>query len=197
MIAMQYSFVLPADYDMNIVHRRIAERGHRTDALPGLRFKAYLVAEKNDDAAADNLYAPFYLWQQADAMHAFLAGPGFASVSQAFGWPAVPTWTTWHAHVSPDVAQARFATRSIHSIAPHAALAALREAEGAAVQAARDAGALAVVVGFEPAGWSLVRFCLWRDRPDAVSGVQAYGVGHVSVGAAHAAGKVADHGTAA
>jgi len=194
MIAMQYSFVLPADYDMGIVHRRIAERGHRTDGLPGLLFKAYLVAEKNDDAAADNLYAPFYLWQHAEAMHGFLEGPGFASVSQAFGWPTVPTWTAWHAHVSPDVAHARFATRSIHPIAPHTALGALREAEGAMAQAALDAGALAVVVGFEPGRWSLVRFCLWRERPAAVSGVQAYAVGHVSVGEASAAGKVADHG---
>ncbi len=182
MIAMQYGFVLPADYDMGIVHRRIAERGHRTDALPGLLFKAYLVAEKNDATGADNQYAPFYLWQHADAMHDFLAGPGFASVSQAFGWPSVPTWTTWHAHVSPDVAHARFATRSIHPIAPHTALAALRETEAQAAQAAREAGALAVVTGFDPGGWRLVRFCLWRERPAAAGGVQSYAVGHVSVG---------------
>lgn len=194
MIAMQYSFVLPADYDMGIVHRRIAERGHRTDGLPGLLFKAYLVAEKNGDAAADNLYAPFYLWQHADAMHDFLASPGFASVSQAFGWPSVPTWTTWHAHVSPDVAHARFATRSNHAIAPHTALATLREAEGAAAQVALAAGALAVVVGFEPGGWTLVRFCLWRERPDVAAGVQAYRVGHLSVGEARAVGKATGPG---
>jgi hypothetical protein len=36
MIAMQYSLVLPADYDMAIIGRRIAERGHLTDGLPGL-----------------------------------------------------------------------------------------------------------------------------------------------------------------
>jgi hypothetical protein len=28
MIAMQYSFVLPADYDMSIVERHVQEKGH-------------------------------------------------------------------------------------------------------------------------------------------------------------------------
>jgi len=29
MIAMQYSLVLPADYDMGIIDRRIGDRGHQ------------------------------------------------------------------------------------------------------------------------------------------------------------------------
>ena len=36
MLAMQYSFTLPADYDMTIIERRIAENGHRLDGYPGL-----------------------------------------------------------------------------------------------------------------------------------------------------------------
>jgi hypothetical protein len=34
MIAMQYSFALPADYDMAIVDRRIAEKGHSSTIFP-------------------------------------------------------------------------------------------------------------------------------------------------------------------
>jgi len=34
MIAMQYSFVLPADYDMSIIERRVRERGHIFDDTP-------------------------------------------------------------------------------------------------------------------------------------------------------------------
>lgn len=179
MIAMQYSFVLPADYDMGIIDRRIAGRGHMTDAFPGLLFKAYLSARKGD--GSDNLYAPFYLWHDANAMHEFLTGAGFAGVSQAFGWPSVQTWTLWHAHQSPDVAAARFATRSVVPIAPHTALAQMHEQEIATSRAAVAAGALASVVGFEPGGWSLVRFRLWRARPVDVDGWQVYDVGHMSV----------------
>ena len=61
MIAMQYSFTLPADYDMAIVHRRIAEKGHLLDDFPQLHFKAYLSAQRDDESLAsrENLYAPF------------------------------------------------------------------------------------------------------------------------------------------
>jgi len=179
MIAMQYSFVLPADYDMAIIHRRIAERGHLTDAFPGLLFKAYLSATKGE--GGDNLYAPFYLWLDPEGMHDFLNGPGFAGVSQAFGWPSVKTWTLWHARQMPDIAAARFATRSIAPIAPHTALAPLRELEVAAAHAAREAGALATLVGFEPGSWSIVRFNLWRERPARAEGWQVFDVGHMSV----------------
>lgn len=94
MIAMQYRFPLPADYDMAIIDRRIANKGHLTDGFPGLLFKAYLSACKTGPAR-DNAYAPFYVWNTVDGMHAFLNGPGFAGVSQAFGRPAVATWLVW------------------------------------------------------------------------------------------------------
>jgi hypothetical protein len=189
MIAMQYSFTLPADYDMRIIRERIASKGALLDNLPGLAFKAYLYAERDDDdgggqSALENLYAPFYLWRDAAAMHDFLASPGFAGVSQAFGWPAVATWTPWHASVGDGIRQARHATRQIVSIAPYSDLAQLRRREEDYVQGALQRGALAVVIGFEPGGWSIVRLCLWRDAPEPAPalapGEQRYRVGHLS-----------------
>jgi hypothetical protein len=47
MITMQYRIALPADYDMDIIRRRIAERGHLTDDFPQLSFKAYLYADRS------------------------------------------------------------------------------------------------------------------------------------------------------
>jgi hypothetical protein len=180
MIAMQYSFVLPADYDMAIVRERIAVKGKLLDALPGLAFKAYLHAERGE--SAENLYAPFYLWHSADAMHDFLNGPGFAGVAQAFGWPSVRTWTPWHASVGDAVLRARHASRSVAAIAPYADLAQLRLQEERWAAGALERGALAVVVGFEPVTWSVVRLCLWRDAPDQApqDGEQRYRVGHMS-----------------
>lgn len=186
MIAMQYSFVLPADYDMAIVRERIAVKGKLLDDLPGLAFKAYLHAQRGE--SAENLYAPFYLWHSADAMHAFLNGPGFAGVAQAFGWPSVHTWTPWHASVSDAVRQARHASRGVAAIAPYSDLAALRLHEERWAEDATRRGALAVVVGFEPVTWSIVRLCLWRDAPaDAPqAGEQRYRIGHMSAPAAPA-----------
>ena len=184
MIAMQYSFVLPADYDMAIVRERIATKGTLLDDLPGLVFKAYLYAGR--EASAENLYAPFHLWRDEESMHGFLNGAGFAGVARAFGWPSVRTWTPWHANVAAEVRAARHATRSVQAIAPHSDLAALRAREEIWARDARERGALAVVIGFEPVTWTLVRFCLWRDAQtiDVVQGEQHYRVGHMSANSA-------------
>lgn len=184
MIAMQYNFALPADYDMAIIHHRIASKGHLMDGFPGLVFKAYLSAAKAGTLPSrENLYAPFYLWEGSEGMNNFLCGEGFAGVSGAFGWPSVKTWSVWASNLSPDIAAARYATREIVPIAPHASLGALRQQEREAVDAAVKQGhALTTVSGFDPANWSLVRFRLWSEAPAvAEAGVQVYEVGHLSL----------------
>jgi len=183
MIAMQYSFVLPADYDMAIIDRRIAEKGPLLDNLPKLRFKAYLSATRTGGpfASSDNLYAPFYVWDHPDGLSDFLCGPGFAALTQALGWPQVKTWVVWRAENAPDIAQARFATRDTVPIAPHADLDDLRRRESENVLADMAAGALAAVAGFEPTSWSFVRFRLWRDLPGPATDLQVYKVGHLSL----------------
>lgn len=192
MIAMQYSLVLPGDYDMAIIDRRIAARGHATDGFPGLGFKAYLQARKgNGPAAPDNLYAPFYLWRTTAGMNDFLCGPGFVALTQSFGWPAVSTWSVWHADMKPGVAAARHALRETVAIAPHADLAALRRAEDERSRAMlAQPEVLASVAGFDPGQWTLVRFQLWRTPPAPASApegqVRLYGVGHVSAACAPA-----------
>jgi hypothetical protein len=180
-LAMQYSFALPADYDMAIVERRIAEKGPALDGLPGLRAKAYLSARR-DGAQRENLYAPFYVWDDASAMSGFLTGGGFAGVSEAFGWPQVRVWIVWRARLARGVEQARFATREIAPIASHAPLDALKAQESAAADEAIERGALAAVAGFEPTAWTRVRFRLWRASPERRDGVALYDVGHVSLG---------------
>jgi hypothetical protein len=94
MIAMQYSFVLPGDYDMAVIDHRIREKGPMLDGFPHLRFKAYLSARTQDDGftSLENLYAPFYLWDEPAGLDAFLTGPGFSAVARDFGWPSVRTW---------------------------------------------------------------------------------------------------------
>jgi hypothetical protein len=180
MLAMQYSFALPADYDMGIIHRRIRDKGPMLDSFPHLRFKAYLSAEKNsgDVNSAENLYAPFYLWDEPQGLTNFLTGPGFAAVSRDFGWPKVATWVVWHARLAQDLSAARFASREIETIAPHSDLAAKREA--AIAQASPESDAPADVVGFNPTEWTLLRFRLWREPP-AIHGAQLYRMGHLSL----------------
>jgi hypothetical protein len=180
MIAMHYRFPLPADYDMAIIDRRIAEKGHLTDGFPGLLFKAYLSARKTG-AGQDNAYAPFYVWNTVEGMHAFLNGPGFAALSASFGRPAVATWLVWQALIAPGFAQARCATVEREAILPGTDLEAMRSREiSGAVDAMGDEGVLAAVVGYEPTSWTLVRFRLWDREPVSGCGIDVYVVGHVS-----------------
>ncbi|QND48197.1 DUF4865 family protein [Rhizobium lusitanum] len=186
MIAMQYSFTPPADYDMTIIDRRIREKGPLLDNLPGLKFKAYLTARKGDaiTGSRDNFYAPFYVWDKDEGLSDFLCGPGFAGVTESFGWPQVKTWVVWRAEVSPDIRKARFATREIIQTEPYAPLAEIRRQESE--ETAREVAhgdALASVAAFEPTSWTRVRFRLLADLPkDRLRpGVQAYNVGHLSV----------------
>ena len=183
MLAMQYSFTFPADYDMALIRRRIADKGHCTDALPGLVAKAYLYGEREAGGTAENCYAPFYLWQDNAGLNDFLAGPGFQALTRSFGWPAVRVWSLWQAALQPGVADARWGTRAIRSVAPHGDLAAMQREEEAQLAAALAAGALAVAAGFEPTTWSVVRFRLWAERPAAEeeNSGQLYRVGHVSL----------------
>lgn len=89
MLAMQYSFTLPADYDMGVIRRRISDNGHRMDGFPDLAFKAFLHASRDsqEDGVRENLYAPFYLWKCSAGMNRFLASPNFAALTASFGWP--------------------------------------------------------------------------------------------------------------
>lgn len=188
MIAMQYSFALPADYDMAIVDRRIVEKGPLLDNFPNLKFKAYLTARKGSGhtPSQENLYAPFYVWNQSEGLNDFVCGDGFVAVTQSFGWPQVKTWIVWRAHLAKTIAQAAFATREIAPIAPHAALSELRKrASEEALGDVESGGALASVAGFEPTTWTSVRFRLWGERPTSVAaGAQTYQVGHLSQPAA-------------
>jgi len=179
MIAMQYSFTLPADYDMAIVRQRIADKGHMLDHFEGLLIKSYLHAERGT-SSDENLYAPFYVWRDAEAMQRFLGGEGFAGLAKAFGWPTIRVWPVWDVWLSPQARHARLASRDIQPIAPYSALDVQREEQRALLQRDVERGALAAVSAFEPTTWTRVNFRLWSDtRPDSIAG-QWYQVGHVS-----------------
>jgi hypothetical protein len=182
-LTMQYRITLPADYDMAIIRRRIAERGHLTDQFPRLAFKAYLYADRKAPYAAGrtNRYAPFYLWHAAEGMNAFLGGVGFAGVIASFGRPVVHTWSVWDARTTSQLSAATYATCETVPINEHAALDTLRDAEHADVHTDIGHGALAAISAFDPTHWAAMRMRLWREMPDACgSDIEVYQVGHVS-----------------
>ncbi|GAB7126001.1 DUF4865 family protein [Silvimonas sp. JCM 19000] len=179
MLAMQYRFTLPADYDMSIIEQRIRAKGPLLDDFDGLILKAWLSSRRDDHAlpASENSYAPFYLWQDSAAMLRFVSGAGFKALTRDFGWPVIQTWAVIGHWFAPDVHAAGVAERCLSPIAPYTDLAELHAPPAAA------AGLLGWINGFDPMTWQQVKFTLWRSAVHASDGANhapRWRVGHLS-----------------
>ena len=94
MIAMQYKIILPSDYPMDSIKKRISDKGHLLNGFPGLVFKAYLYSEKSSLNYHNpvNSYAPFYVWEDHESMNSFLNCDGFKALCDQFGRPKIDVW---------------------------------------------------------------------------------------------------------
>ncbi|MGA5817353.1 DUF4865 family protein [Kitasatospora sp. NPDC094028] len=178
MHAMQYEITLPADYDMDVIRKRVADKGHLLDAHPGLGLKAYLVRERGRDGSPVNQYAPFYLWRTPEGMNGFLWGPGFRGLSADFGRPTVRHWLgAGVAHGTRTEAPAT-ATRETVRLPESADPAEAVERALAELPAHPALHTAAVAV--DPSRWELLRFALWHGpAPQDAPGIR-YQVLHLS-----------------
>lgn len=181
MIAMQYGFTFPADYDMKIIRHRIATRGAALNGFPGLRFKCYLLTERGSGGAEFNRYAPFYLWTDPAGMHAFLRSPGFSDLVADFGRPSVRIWSISDLRQTEALRDARWATIRQQGI---------NEKDVVPKQCNKHEQAseemfslLARVNGFDPAAWTTLDFRLWAEMPaPRETDAQCWEVGYVALG---------------
>lgn len=164
MHVMQYEITLPADYDMGVIERRVAERGTATDAFPHLGVKAYAVRRTGRHGSPGNAYAPFYLWRDPAGMNAFLYGP-FRAIVTDFGRPAVRHWVGAAFHRGPGFgAVPVFATREVWALPPDAVPGPAVEAAAAATEP--DAAVHSRAVAVDPDRWEIARFTLWTAVPE-------------------------------
>lgn len=184
MMAMQYGFNLPADYDISIIERRIKDKGPAFDDVPGLWLKAFLVARRGDakTGAQENAYAPFYVWADASAMNDFLCGERFDGLVRSFWRPMIDLWAPLFQAAAGPVTQARLASRRIVEIPADTPMQAVRKEGADAARRALDAGALFALSALDPTRWRHVVFCLWHDIvPGATEpAARLYDVLHVS-----------------
>ena len=182
MYAMQYEITLPADYDMQVIRRRVATKAPTLDNLPGLGLKAYLIRERGVDGSPVNQYAPFYLWASTEGMGGFLwGGRGFGGIVGSFGRPAVRHWTGAACLAGPARGETpRAATRHVEPIPVDADPAVVVAGAVADLERrTRTPGLHTAAVAVDPRSWELVRFALWRDAAPAEEGL-SYQVLHLS-----------------
>jgi hypothetical protein len=184
MYAMQYELTLPADYDMEIIRKRVRDRGGRTDGFPGLDVKAYLIRERGVADSPVNQYAPFYLWRDVSGMNTFLwGGSGFAGIVDDFGRPPVRHWTG--VDHQPGPANATVPIAATRRIEPIPAGADPTGPVEAAKQELRErtelSGVHSTALAVDPERWEIVHFSLWTENPPASAGIR-YEVLHISRG---------------
>lgn len=89
MIASQYKIILPGNYDMNIIRKRVEDNGYKTDGFYGLKFKLYLITEKGKNNNLYNSYSPLYLWKDSEGLNKFLFDGFYDNIISSFGWQKV------------------------------------------------------------------------------------------------------------
>ncbi|MFJ4681281.1 DUF4865 family protein [Kitasatospora sp. NPDC088783] len=173
MLAKQYEITLPADYDLDVIRRRIKAGAPLLDDRPGLGFKAWLIRERGTDGSPVNQYAPLYVWRSdGEAARFLVGGGGFENIVRDFGRPTVRHWTVL-AHFSGPARTAApepgTATRRLTTVPAGPDPLALAAHVGQEVEQlrelARDPGVHTAVLALDPSGWELLRFVLRSDEP--------------------------------
>jgi len=175
MIAMQYRFRLPTDYDMTIIEKRVHENGYRLDNFPGLVLKAWCYASSSDPhTASEPLYAPFYLWQDSASMACFLQSDGFKKLIADFGRPAIDCWPVLNFHPGSTLQRSTFARRGI---VPIAADSDLSHISNLLVPAA----GITRILAWDVQQWRRLCFELSELPFDDAPRTERYRVGHLSL----------------
>lgn len=180
MFAMQYSHRLPADYDLQIIRQRVAERGPLWDDTQGLVCKVFALQQRNRHGATGNLYASVYLWSDSGAAVRFLMDERFQAVVDAFGRPQIETWLPLDArrgHATQALSLYRD-ERVLKAAEDRAALQA-QEIEVNREIAAR-ADTVAVWAALDLSAWRLIRFTLSSAPADPARGGEVYDVMHLA-----------------
>jgi hypothetical protein len=180
MFAMQYSHRLPADYDLEIIRQRVAQRGPLWDDTQGLIFKLFSLQQRNRHGAAGNVYASIYLWSDSDAAVRFLTDDRFKAVVDSFGRPQIETWLPMDARngsASRPLSVYRD-ERQVDAAADHAALYAEEVERNRSIAARADT--VAVWAALDLAAWRVIRFTVSSAQPDAARGGAVYEVLHAA-----------------
>ncbi|RBP85133.1 DUF4865 family protein [Marinomonas rhizomae] len=170
MIVMQYSFTLPANYDMETIRNRITENGHKLNGFPQLIFKGYLYSIRNDnelDSPKENQYAPFYLWENDEGMISFLANQGYHQLEQDFGRPKICYGIPITYSKKASLKTAKYLKKEIIPISRDSKIADIIEQEKSSdihTLTGTDNKLVASISSLNPEQWLLTRWTFWTSQ---------------------------------
>lgn len=164
MIGMQYKVILPSNYDMNVIRERVKNNGFKMDGFQDLKWKMYLIAEKDKNGSLQNEYAPLYLWEKHDGMNKFLFEGFYDNIVNSFGWQQVNIGVPIVDTTSENIKNAKFAVEFTYEIEPRLSLQGVAaEMKGQEVELE---GALASITIYNPDKWKYTKI-YFLDRVEA------------------------------
>lgn len=173
---LQYSFTLDASHSMSAIRERVAAKRHLLDALPGLRWKAWLLSETLPQRSQPKSYAPLYLFDEPQAVQAFLCGDLYKAVTDSFGWTR-PHHGRAMGRPSMSISGARSCALTVSSLDDHASLRRALAMSGGALPSsqmhAAEGVALATVRQLDISRMQLRDYTFWTCEAAALADVPA------------------------
>ncbi|GAB6556432.1 MULTISPECIES: DUF4865 family protein [Bacillus] len=181
MIGMQYKVILPKDYDMEIIKKRVKDNGYKTDGFQDLKFKAYLITEADKDGNFYNCYAPLYVWNGHEGMNKFIFEGYYDNILQSFGWKQINIGVPLVVNLSNDFKKSRYAVEYTGSISQSNSL------RGTQLSTMNEnvqniEKCLGNVIIYNPDKWGYSQFSFYNEKPeiDVMDNVTIYEILHIS-----------------
>jgi len=178
MIASQYKIILPSNYDMDIIRKRVKDNGHKTDGFYGLKFKLYLITEKGINNNLQNSYSPLYLWKDSEGLSKFLFEGFYDNIIASFGWQKVNIGVPLIDTTTDKITDKAFLFEIEREIEPKGSLNKLKDCIMEAIPKIEDAEYLVV---YNPDKWRYQVFYFIDDlqKVETEKGI-VYNILHIS-----------------
>ncbi|WP_462409479.1 DUF4865 family protein [Neobacillus sp. Marseille-QA0830] len=164
MIGMQYKIILPNDYDMGIIRKRVTDNGYKTDGFPGLHFKAYMMTEVEKNGNLYNSYAPLYIWNNPEGMNRFIFEGSYDNILASFGWRQINIGVPLSIQLSEDFNASRYAVEYAGTIPEGKSLINTQfEISKQYVPNPKSMGELLI---YNPDKWGYSHFSFYREKPE-------------------------------
>lgn len=178
MIGMQYKVILPKDYDMEIIKKRVKDNGHKTDGFQELNFKAYLITEAGKEGNFYNCYAPLYIWNGHEGMNKFIFEGYYDNILQSFGWQQINIGVPLVVNLKDDFKKCKYVVEYAGIICHRESL--LGTQSTIMNQTVEEC--LGNVIVYNPDKWRYSQFNFYEEKPDTVTNkdVTVYEILHIS-----------------
>ncbi|MCC2376651.1 DUF4865 family protein [Bacillus wiedmannii] len=181
MIGMQYKVILPKDYDMEIIKKRVKDNGYKTDGFQELNFKAYLITEAGKDGNFYNCYAPLYIWNGHEGMNKFIFEGYYDNILQSFGWQQINMGVPFVVNLSDDFKKCKYVVEYVGSISQKNSLIGTQfNIFNKNVQNTENCKGNVIVYNSDKWGYSQFEFYEVKPEIEEIEGITIYEVLHIS-----------------